>query len=276
MNLEMLQNIDATLIWTYGTRVVGVLVLLFVAWVAAGWARRATTRGLKRGGLDATLTKFFGNLARYLVLTVTVLMALSLFGIETTGFAAVIAAAGFAIGMALSGTLGNFAAGVMLLTFRPFKVGDFVSVGDVTGKVNEIELFTTTLDTPDNRRLIVPNGQVFNNTIENITFHPVRRVDVAVGTDYGADLAQARAVLEQVAASHHVVDDREPQVLLTGLGDSSIDWQVRAWCKTDDYWDVKDALTHAVKDALDAAGIGIPFPQRDVHIDGALSGASPQ
>jgi len=256
----------------YAVNVVGVLVLVFVGWIVAGWTRRVTRRGLERAGVDATLTKFFGNLARYVVLIVVVLAALERFGVQTTSFAAVLAAAGFAIGLALQGTLSNFSAGVMLLTFRPFKVGDVVSVAGVTGKVNEIELFTTTLDTPDNRRLIVPNSTVFGSTIENITYHPIRRVDVVVGTDYGADLARARAVLEETARAHHAVDEQTPAVVLTGLGESSIDWQVRVWCKTEDYFAVKDALTHAVKDALDAAGIGIPFPQRDVHIDGSLGG----
>lgn len=269
--MEFVQSLDQWVV-DYAIQVAGALILLIAAWIAAGWARRVTLRSLQRAGIDETLTKFFSNIARYVVLIAAVLMALSTFGIETTSFAAVLAAAGFAIGMALQGTLGNFSAGVMLLTFRPFKVGDVVSVAGVTGKVNEIELFTTSLDTPDNRRLIVPNGQVFGNTIENITFHPVRRVDVAVGTDYGADLAQAREVLERVAAEHNAIEDKDPQVLLTDLGDSSINWQVRAWCKTEDYFGAKDALTHAVKDALDAAGIGIPFPQRDVHIDGGLTG----
>ncbi len=258
----------------YAVNAVGVLVLLFIAWMVSAWARRVTQRGLTRAGVDETLTKFFGNVARYVVLVAAVLMALSVFGIETTSFAAVLAAAGFAVGMALQGTLGNFSAGVMLLTFRPFKVGDIVSVGGVTGKVNEIELFTTTLDTPDNRRFIVPNGTVFGSTIENLTYHPVRRIDVAVGTDYGADLARVRTVLEGVAAQQNAVDDQEPQVILLGLGDSSIDWQVRAWADTDDYWAAFDALTHAVKDALDAEGIGIPFPQRDVHIDGVIGGGT--
>jgi small conductance mechanosensitive channel len=275
MDYESLLQAWAPSLLDYAVQAVGVLVLLFAAWLVAGWARRATRRTLERGGIDATLTKFFSNLARYVVLIAAVLTALSVFGIETTSFAAVLAAAGLAIGLALQGTLSNFSAGVMLLTFRPFKVGDIVSVGGVTGKVNEIELFTTTMDTPDNRRIIVPNGTVFGSTIENITYHPVRRVDVAVGTDYGADLAHARRVLEGIAAQHHTVDDQEPQVLLTDLGDSSINWQVRAWCKTEDYWGVKDALTHAVKDGLDAEGIGIPFPQRDVHIDGVLAGRVP-
>ncbi len=259
----------------YAVQAVGVSLLLFAAWLVAGWARRATRRGLGRAGIDETLTKFFANVARYVVLVAALLMALSVFGIETTSFAAVLAAAGFAVGMALSGTLGNFSAGVMLLTFRPFKVGDIVSVGGVTGKVNEIELFTTTLDTPDNRRYIVPNGTVFGSTIENVTFHPVRRVDVSVGTDYGAELARVRSVLEGIAERHNAVEEREPQVILLSLGESSIDWQVRVWANTADYWAAFDALTQAVKEGLDAEGIGIPFPQRDVHIDGVIGGGYP-
>lgn len=272
MNYEAMLESLAPWLLGYAVQAVGVLVLLFAAWVAGGWARRVTRRTLERAGIDLTLTKFFGNLARYIVLIAAVLTALSVFGIDTTSFAAVLAAAGFAIGLALQGTLSNFSAGVMLLTFRPFKVGDVVSVGGVTGKVNEIELFTTTLDTPDNRRFIVPNSSVFGSTIENVTYHEVRRVDVAVGTDYAADLARTRSVLESIALQHHAVDDRESAVVLADLGDSSINWQVRVWCRTEDYFGVKDALTHTVKDGLDAEGIGIPFPQRDVHIDGMLGG----
>jgi len=176
--------------------------------------------------------------------------------------------------MAFSGTLSSFASGVLLLTFRPFQVGQVVNVAGVTGKVDEIGIFTTTLDTPDNRRIIVPNSAIFGSTIENLTHHPVRRIDCAVGTDYGADLAHVRTVLEAVAAQQNAVEDREPQVILLELADSSINWQVRVWADTADYWAAFDALTHAVKDGLDAAGIGIPFPQRDVHIDGAIGGGA--
>jgi small conductance mechanosensitive channel len=182
-----------------------------------------------------------------------------------------LAAAGFAVGLALQGTLANFSAGVMLLIFRPFKAGDVIDVAGVKGKVQEISLFTTELDTPDNRRLIVPNGSIFGSTIENVTFHPIRRVDVAVGTDYPADLNATRKVLEDAAASvQPQADGKEPQVYLSELGDSSIAWSVRVWTSTEDYWGVKEELTQKVKDALDEAGIGIPYPQMDVHMDGAL------
>ena len=256
---------------TYAIRVLGAIVLLFVAFGVAKWTKKATFNALERSNLDLTLTKFFSNLARYLVLIVAIVAILGLFGIDVTSIAAILAAAGFAIGLALQGTLANFSAGVMLLIFRPFKAGDVIDVAGVKGKVKEISLFTTELDTPDNRRLIVPNGSIFGSTIENVTFHPIRRVDVAVGTDYPADLNATRKVLEDAAASvEPQADGKEPQVYLSELGDSSIAWSVRVWTSTEDYWGVKEELTQKVKDALDEAGIGIPYPQMDVHMDGAL------
>ena len=156
----------------------------------------------------------------------------------------------------------------MLLIFRPFKVNDMVEVGGTRGKVHEIQLFTTVLDTPDNRRITVPNGNIFSDTIENETFHDTRRVDVAVGTDYPADLDETRAVLLRAANSvKGRLTDKEPVAYLDSLGDSCINWSVRVWAKTEDYWTVKDRLTLAVKNSLDEAGIGIPYPQMDVHVD---------
>lgn len=268
-----IEQLDMTLLTSYATSVIGVLLLLLVAWLVAAWTRRATRRGLERAGVDATLTRFLANFVRYTVLVVAVIACLGVFGVETTSFAAILAAAGFAIGMAFQNTLSNFSAGVMLLVFRPFNVGDVVEVSSVRGRVREIELFTTLLDTPDNRRIVVPNGQVFGNIIENETFHDTRRVEVLVGTDYPADLEETRKVLEEVAARHHQddIEDKEPQVYLDELGGSAINWKVRVWCRTDDLWTVREQLTHSVKDALDDAGIGIPYPQMDVHLDGSLN-----
>ena len=193
---------------------------------------------------------------------------MGVFGIETTSFAAVIGAAGLAIGLAFQGTLSNFAAGMMLLIFRPFKVGDVVTVDGHTGKVAELELFTTELTTPDNRRLIVPNNKIFGSTIENITHHPIRRVDVPVGVDYTAGIDQVREILEQVPPRiPGVLEDPSYQIFLKELGASSVDWVVRVWCKTEDFWDVHQATIRSTKMALDAEGIGIPFPQLDVHLD---------
>jgi small conductance mechanosensitive channel len=248
--------------------VVGAIVLLIATVVVAGWARRATRAAVERSRLDPTLAAFFASLARYTVLVLGGLAVLGVFGISVASFAAILAAMGFAVGLALQGTLSHFAAGVMLLLFRPFTVGDKVSAAGVSGKVVEVSLFTTLFDTPDNRRIIVPNGAIFGSTIENDTHHETRRVDVSVGTEYEADLSATRAALNDVAASvEGGLRDPAPQVYLTELGASSIDWSVRVWAKTEDYWAVRERLATQIKQALDARGIGIPYPQMDIHLD---------
>ena len=258
-------------ITSYGTRIVGVLVFLIAAWIVAGWLSGMVRKQMEKRDLDKALSGFLSSLVRWGVIAMAIIAALGVFGVETTSFAAVLGAAGLAIGMAFQGSLSHVAAGVMLLTFRPFTVGHVVNAAGVVGKVVDIGLFSTILDTPDNRRIIVPNGTIFGDTIENVTFHENRRVDVGVGTDYGADLAKVREVLEATAVKvPGVLQDPAPQIFLAELGGSSIDWQVRVWCNTPEYWDVFQATTHAVKDALDEAGIGIPFPQMDVHLDGGL------
>ena len=264
----VLETFDFSIVVPILLNVLGALVLLVVTFIVAGWAQRAARRAAERSKMDPALIEFFASLARYTILVVGLLAVLGVFGIPVASFAAILAAAGFAIGLALQGTLSHFASGVMLLTFRPFTIGDVISAAGVTGKVDAIGLFTTTLDTPDNRRLIVPNGEIASSTIENITHHDTRRVDVAVGTDYGADLSETRQVLESAAASvEGGLAAPAPQVFLSELGGSSIDWSVRVWAKTSDYWAVRERLTRDVKNALDARGIGIPFPQMDVHLD---------
>lgn len=258
---------NTPLIVDYATRLAGVVVLIIIGLIIAGWAGRITTRALDRSKMDITLSKFFGRAVRWAVLVMVALAILGIFGIPTASFAVVIGAAGLAIGLAFQGTLSNFAAGVMLLIFRPFKVGDVVNIAGVLGKVDEIQVFTTTMDTFDNRRFIIPNSNIFGSTIENITFHEKRRVDVNVGTDYGADLKETREVLETAARSvQGRLQNEDIMVWLDSLGDSAISWQVRVWCPTSDFGAVKQALTRDVKDALDKAGIGIPFPQQDVHM----------
>lgn len=256
---------------TVGQPVLLALVLIIAVFVVAGWARGITKKACGRAKVEETLARFLGNMIRYLILIAGGIMILGTLGVETTSFAAVLAAAGFAIGMAMSGMLGNIAAGVMLLLFRPFKVGNYVKAAGTEGTVDEIGLFTTTMDTPDKRRIIVPNSSIFGGIIENVSHHPTRRVAVAVGTDYGADIDKAREVMLAAAkATENVLTDPEPAVVLTGLGGSSIDWSVRVWVNSADYWGVMDALTRNVKYALDEANIGIPFPQMDVHIDGGI------
>ena len=256
---------------TIGQPVLLAVVLILAVLFVAGLSSRVTKRVCARAKVEETLSRFLSGTIRYIVLIAGAITILGTLGVETTSFAAILAAAGFAIGMALSGTLGNVAAGIMLLFFRPFKVGQVVNTAGVTGTVDEIGLFTTIIDTFDKRRIIVPNGKVFNDTIENISHHPVRRVDVPVGTSYGADIDTARKVmLDTARGTTNVRPDPEPVVYLGGLGSSSIDWTVRAWVNADDFWGVKDELTRNIKYALDEANIGIPFPQMDVHVDGSL------
>ena len=255
----------------YGIPLISAIVIIIISFIAGKMIAGMVVRACDKAKVDPTLSRFFSKMVYYFVLLIGASFALSKFGIEMTSFAAILAAMGFAVGMALSGTLGNFAAGVMLLIFRPFKVGDVVSAAGVTAKVNAIELFTTTLDTPDNRRIIVPNSAIAGGTIENISFHEERRVDVAVGCDYSASLDETRSVLEKAAESLNDQmlqgEGRGYQIVLGDLGDSCVNWTVRFWCTAGDYWGVKEALTRSVKQHLDEAGIGIPFPQMDIHLD---------
>jgi small conductance mechanosensitive channel len=251
----------------YGVSALGALVLLVIAWTLSGWISRALERGMTRAKIDATLTRFLARLVGWLVLLMAVLACLSIFGVETTSFAAVLGAAGIAIGLAFQGTLSNFASGLMLLVFRPFQVGDTITVASVTGKVYAIEIFTTTVDTADNRRYIIPNSSVFGATIENITFHPQRRIDLTIGVGYDADIDQTRSVLESaVAQVEAALSNPAPAVILSELGASSVNWIVQVWANSADLGAVKQALLRAIKNSLDAAGIEIPYPQMDVHL----------
>lgn len=245
------------------------VVAYFTAKILARWISGALCRRV-----DETLGRFAGRFTFYCVLCCAGLGILGTAGINVASLAAVLTAAGFAIGLAFQGTLSNVAAGILLLVFRPFKVGDVVVAGGVTGKVNEIDLFTTTLDTPDNRRLIVPNSAIASATIENITYHPQRRVEVTVGVEYQADIAQTRDVLTQAAESLRSLlidgEGRGYQVLLTNLNTSSVDWTVRFWTASANVFKVKEALTQEVKTRLDTAGISIPFPQMQLHFPSDL------
>ncbi len=255
------------LLVTYGVRVAVALIVLIVGWVVAGWIGNIARKALARAKVDLTLTRFLSKFVRWAIILLVILACLSVFGVETTSFAAVIGSAGIAVGLAFQGTLSNFAAGIMLLMFRPFRVGDVISVAGQTGKVDEIELFTTTLDTFDNRRFIIPNGQVFGATIENITYHSLRRADVDVGVAYSADIDRTREVLTHAAQTVPLgLDDPAPAVILLGLGPSAINWSIQVWARADQFGDVRQATIRAVKVALDEAGIAIPFPQMDVHV----------
>lgn len=245
------------------------LGVIFIGYLCAKYISGLISRPVCRR-VDETLGKFVGKMVFYCLMLGVTGAVLSKLGAPLGGLAAMLAAAGFAVGLAFQGTLSNFASGVLMLVFRPFKVGDVINAGGVVGKVNEIDLFTTTLDTPDNRRIIVPNSSIAGGTIENITYHAHRRVEVVVGVDYTADMDQTRAALtaavDQFAMATIQGEGRGGQVVLAGLGDSAVEWKVRLWVAAENYWTLHESLTGEVKRQLDAVNIGIPFPQLDVHL----------
>ncbi len=244
------------------------LAVFIVGYMLASFLGRLVGQSVANR-VDVTLGRFLGRMTTNAIMLLIALGVLGYFGVDVTSFAAIIAAGGFAIGMALQGTLGNFAAGVMLLVFRPFRVHDYIKVSGIEGVVEEIDLFTTKLNTLDNRHMIVPNSQIFGSVIENYTRNDVRRVNVDVGVAYRADMRQTRQVLAKaISVIPGGLTQPEPEVYLVDLGESSVNWQLRVWCRPANYWDVRQRMTIAAKDALDAAQIGIPFPQLDLHVVG--------
>jgi len=255
------------MITTWGLRLILALVLLLVGRIVAGWVRGLLKRGLERGAVDATLIPFLSSLGYYAIIAVVAVAVLGIVGVETASLIAVLGAAGLAIGLALQGTLSNLAAGVMLLVFRPFGVGDTVELGGQTGKVDSIALFTTVLNTPDNVRITLPNASVWGGTVKNYSVNEDRRIDLVMGIDYGDDIGTAiQTVRKVIAADPRVLPEPAPQVAVSELGDSSVNLVVRPWCKGSDYWGVRFDLTRALKEGLEAAGCSFPFPQRDVHL----------
>lgn len=265
MNMEdLLAN---GLIVGWALKIVAALAILVIGnWLAKKIAA-IFVKMMDRNEVDITLTKFLKNIIYYALLIAVVIAAAGQLGINTTSFLTVVGAAGLAIGLALKDSLANFSAGVMLILFRPFKVGDVVNVAGETGSVEEITIFNTVMNTPDNQKKIIPNGIVASGTITNITANDTRRIDMVFGIGYGDDIKAAeRLLVDLVKAEPKVLTDPEPTVAVAELADSSVNFVVRPWVKTDDYWDVKFSLTEKIKLAFDEAGISIPFPQQDVHM----------
>jgi len=251
----------------YGVQVLGAIVILILGLLAAKFVRKIVRRVMTKVKADPALISFVGHLAYIAMVTFVIIAALAQVGIQTASFIAVIGAAGLAVGLALQGALANFASGVLLLVFRPFRVDDLVEAAGVLGVVEEIQIFTTILRTPDNKKVIVPNAKLTGDNIINYTAKDTRRVDMVIGVSYDADLKKAKDVMTQVlAADQRVLKDPEPTVAVLELADSSVNFVVRPWAKTEDYWDVLFDNTQAIKERLDAEGIGIPFPQQDVHL----------
>jgi small conductance mechanosensitive channel len=247
--------------------VLAALIILVIGRVVAGWARKITRKGLERGDVDATLVPFLSKMVYYSILAVVVVAALHRVGVATTSVVAIFGAAGLAIGLALQGTLGNFASGVMLLVLRPFDVGDFIDAGGTLGSVEEIGVFATTLNTPDNVRIVVPNSQIAGGTISNYNGNDTRRIDLVMGIGYDDNIQTAVDTIRRIVTAHDLVmTDPEPVIEVSNLGDSSVDIVVRPWCRTEDYWKIRFELTRSLKEGLEAAGCSIPYPQRDVHM----------
>lgn len=251
----------------FGLQILAALVIFVVGrWVARRLAS-LLEKGMKRAGTDSTLIGFLRNIVYYALLTFVILAAVAQLGVQTTSFIAVLGAAGLAVGLALQGSLANFAAGVLIILFRPFKAGDYVEAGGVSGSVETISIFTTTLRTPDNKTVIVPNGQITGSAITNYSARDTRRVDMVFGVGYDDDLDKVQRVIEEVVkADGRVLDDPAPQVVVASLGDSSVNFNVRPWVKTEDYWGLYFDLNKRLKQRFDDEGVSIPYPQRDLHL----------
>jgi len=252
-----------------GLSVMAALAILIIGLWLSGFvkSRLAAVLG-KSERMDETVTQFVAGLAKYVVIIVTLIALLDQFGVETTSLVAVVGAAGLAIGLALQGTLSNVAAGVMLLIFRPFKIGQFVEVAGYAGSVKAITLFVTEMDTGDNVRIILPNSAVWGSSIKNYNFHDTRRLDLTFGIGYGDDINKAMAVIKRViAADERAHIEPEPVVAVSNLGDSSVDIMVRIWCAGGDYWGLKWHLLQVTKEAFDGENISIPYPSTSVYVE---------
>lgn len=282
--MEGLQNILMTwldpqvigpLVLDWGLRLLGALLIFAIGrWIAkalVGWARKR----LADSEIDETLTRFLLSLVYIVMIVLVVLTALSTLGVNTTNFLAIFGAAGLAIGLALKDSLSNFAAGVMLVFFRPFKSGDFIEAAGICGSVISIRIFNTVLKTGDNRIITVPNSLVYADPITNYSAEDNRRIDLVIGIGYDDDIARAKALIQGVLAQEErILDQPAPAMLLVELGESSVDIAVRPWVASSDYWQVRSDLLEQIKRALENAGLSIPYPQRDLHIVTEASGSA--
>lgn len=243
---------------------------LLIYWIGkkiARWVATFSSKAITRTQHDQILSSFVSKLVYYSLLTFVIIMALTQLGFQTTSLIALVGAAGLAIGLALKDSLANFAAGIMLVMFRPFKIGDFVELSDVSGTVKEIKLFSTYLRTTDNKNLIIPNSQVTNDVITNYSAQPTRRIDLVIGVSYDDDIKTAKKIITDTVAAHEkVLTDPEPKVMLNELGASSVNFTVRPWVNSADYWPVRADLLEQLKYNIEAGGCSFPYPQTDVHL----------
>ncbi len=267
--LEFLKNngLDSTTVVSLGKNLIVALVIFYVGRFVIGFVVRGLHKMLQKNGVDKTLETFVCNLVRTALLIVVIIAAISALGIETTSFIAIFGAAGLAVGLALQGSLSNFASGVLIVLFRPYKVGDFIEAAGINGSVEQVQILTTVLKTGDNKQVIVPNSQIMDSVITNYSANDTRRVDMVVGVSYDDDLDKVRSTIQElVAADERIMAEPACTIAVSALADSSVNFVVRPWVKTSDYWGVMFDLTEAIKKRFDKDGISFPFPQQDVHL----------
>jgi small conductance mechanosensitive channel len=251
----------------YGLKVIAAILILVLGRFAAGMVRALVRRMMKKGKVEQTLISFVTSVTYVAIMAFVIIAVLGQLGVQTTSFIAVLGAAGLAVGLALQGSLANFASGALMVIFKPFKVGDYIEGAGSAGTVEEIGIFTTELKTPDNKKVIIPNAKITSDNITNYSAKEHRRVDIVAGVSYSDDLDKVRRVLESIIASDdRILPEPVPTIAVGELASSSINFVVRPWVKTADYWDVYFSLQEKIKKQFDAEGISIPFPQQDVHL----------
>jgi len=257
----------SALLTTWGLKLLAAVAVFAIGMLIARLVTRGLKKALTRSGLDSTLVNFLGNISFALLALIVVIAALSQMGVQMTSALAVLGAMGLAVGLALQGSLSNFAAGVMIIGFRPFRAGDFVECAGVSGVVEIVGIFNTRLITTDNQEITLSNSQVLGDKIVNYSARDTRRFNEIIGIGYDDDIRKAREVINGVLKKEsRLLDDPPPQILMWNLGESSVDLAVRCWARTSEFWDVRSDLLQNIKTELEAAGITIPFPQRDVHL----------
>ena len=251
----------------YTVNITAALLTLIIGFMAVGMLTGGMNRVMKARKVDSTISDFVTSMLKYGLLAFVIIAALSRVGVQTASFVAIVGAAGLAVGLALQGSLSNFAAGVLLIGFRFFKAGDYVEAGGTAGTVQSVQIFTTILMTPDNRMIVVPNSKILNDNIINYSKETTRRLDLVIGVSYSADLKLTKEVLTRIINEEpRVLKEPECRIAVSELGASSVDFVVRPWVNAEDYWNLKFDLLEKIKNELDANGIGIPFPQMDVHL----------
>lgn len=267
-NIQDVLGVLYNFLTRYGLKLIGAIAVLIIGLIVVKWLTKLLVKGMRKGNVNESLIPFLRTLTNILLKVMLIIAVMGMVGIEMTSFIAVLGAAGLAVGLALQGTLQNFAGGVMILLFKPYEVGHFIEAQGYMGTVKEIQIFTTVLLTPDNRKVIIPNSPLATNSLINYSAMETRRIDFSFGIGYGDDIDKAKDILLKMAQDDNRIlkEDNPPAVMVEALADSSVNLKLRVWLKSSDYWDVFFEYTEAVKKKFDAAGINIPFPQRDVHV----------